>query len=103
LDFGLPSAWASARPSLFGAGIYGSRAIQPHAREDIQEPFVREQQIDPQKYYPKGCHPELLEEWPVDSDLVVPYEAMPPAQKKSMSDRWRQKVKNQKILEEQAR
>jgi ribonuclease Z len=47
--------------------------------------------------------PELLEEWPVEGDLVVPYEAMPPSLKKSMSDRWRQKVNNQKILEEQAK
>lgn len=75
----------------------------PHAREDIQEPFVREQEIDPKKYYPKGYHPELLQEWPVEGDLVVPFDAMPPALKRSMSDRWSQKVRNQKILEEQAK
>lgn len=39
--------------------------------------WVREQEIDPKKYYPKGYHPQLLEEWPVDSDLVVPLEAAP--------------------------
>jgi ribonuclease Z len=77
--------------------------LPKNTREDIQEPFVREQQIDPKKYYPKGYHPELLEEWPVESDLVVPFEDMPPALKKSMSDRWSQKVRNQKILEEQAK
>jgi len=37
----------------------------PKSREDIQEPFVREQQIVPDKYYPEGYKPELLEEWPV--------------------------------------
>jgi hypothetical protein len=32
---------------------------------------------------------------PIESkDLVVPYEDMPPALKKSMSGRWRQKVRN---------
>jgi len=45
----------------------------PTSREKIQEPFVREQQIDPKKYYPEGYHPELLEEWPVEGDLVVPW------------------------------
>ena len=39
----------------------------------------------------------------VEGDLVVPMEGMPPALKKSMSDRWSQKVRNQKILEEQAK
>lgn len=75
----------------------------PHAREDIQEPFVREQEIDPKTYYPKGYYPELLEKWPVEGDLAVPLDDMPPALKKSMSDRWGQKVRNQKVLEDQAK
>ena len=73
----------------------------PTSREEIQEPFVREQQIDPAKYYPEGYYPELLEDWPVGGDLVVPIEQMPENLKQSMGDRWRQKVRNQKILEEQ--
>ena len=75
----------------------------PHAREDIQEPFVREQQIDPIKYYPKGYMPHLLEEWPVADDLVVPMESLPPNLKESMGGAWRHKQKNQKILEEQSK
>jgi hypothetical protein len=74
----------------------------PTSRQEIQEPFVREQQIDPDEYYPEGYKPELLEEWPVDSDLVVPLEMVPENLKDSMGDRWRQRVRNQKILEEQA-
>jgi ribonuclease BN (tRNA processing enzyme) len=73
----------------------------PTSRAEIQEPFVREQQIDPEKYYPEGYHPELLEEWPVEGDLVVPLEHVPDSLKQSMGDRWRQRVRNQKILEEQ--
>ena len=73
----------------------------PTSRQEIQEPFVREQQIDPEKYYPEGYHPELLEDWPVDGDLVVPLDQVPEALKQSMGDRWRQKVRNQKILDEQ--
>ena len=73
----------------------------PTSREEIQEPFVREQQIDPAEYYPEGYYPELLEVWPVGSDLVVPVDQMPESLKNSMGDRWRQRVRNQKILDEQ--
>ena len=75
----------------------------PHSREDIQEPFVREQQIDPAKYYPKGYQPHLLEEWPVEGDLVVPMESLPDNLKRSMSGEWTLKQKNQKILDEQSK
>jgi hypothetical protein len=74
----------------------------PTTREEIQEPFVRDQQIDPEKYYPAGYMPHLLEEWPVAGDLVVPMEALPDKLRDSMGGAWRQKLKNQKILEEQA-
>ncbi|MCK5391680.1 MAG: MBL fold metallo-hydrolase, partial [Deltaproteobacteria bacterium] len=73
----------------------------PTTREKIQEPFVREQQIDPKKYYPKGYHPHLLEEWPVKDDLVVPMEALPDNLKENMGAAWRQKQKNQKVIDEQ--
>ena len=51
--------------------------MPPTDRTKIQEPFVREQQIDPDKYYPKGYKPQLLEEWPADADIVAPVEALP--------------------------
>ncbi|MCK5313843.1 MAG: hypothetical protein KAJ53_01910 [Anaerolineales bacterium] len=38
-------------------------------REGIQEQFIRDAQIPPEKYYPKGYHPVLLEEWSVDGDI----------------------------------
>jgi ribonuclease Z len=58
-------------------------------REDIQEPFVRDQQIDPDEYYPEGYKPMLLEDWPVDSDPVIEVETMPDALKASMGEAWR--------------
>ncbi|MEH6550539.1 MAG: guanitoxin biosynthesis MBL fold metallo-hydrolase GntH [Pseudomonadales bacterium] len=70
------------------------------SREKIQEPYVREMQIDPKKYYPKDYQPELLEEWPIDDDLVVPYDIMPEALKNSMGDAWRKKNANLKAIEE---
>ncbi len=75
----------------------------PTSREEIQEPFVREQQIDPKKYYPKEYTPELLENWPVDGDLVVPVDALPANLKDSMGHSWRQREANKKVLEEQAK
>jgi len=75
----------------------------PTSREEIQEPFVREQQIDPKKYYPEGYMPHLLEEWPVEGDLVAPLDALPDNLKQSMSGEWKLKQKNQKILEEQSK
>lgn len=74
----------------------------PTSREEIQEPFVRDQQIDPKKYYPKDYTPELLEEWPVKGDLVVPLDALPANLKQSMGTSWRQREENQKVLREQA-
>jgi ribonuclease Z len=43
----------------------------------------------------------LLEDWPVDDDLVVPVEALPDNLKDSMGSQWRLQEKNQKILREQ--
>ncbi|GGZ91775.1 hypothetical protein GCM10007028_32760 [Algibacter mikhailovii] len=74
--------------------------LPPTSREKIQEPFVREQEIDPTKYYPEGYHPELLTEWPVKSDLVVPLEGMPETMKKSMGAQWRLKKKNEALIKE---
>ena len=76
----------------------------PHpttSRQEIQEPFVREQQIDPKLYYPPEYLPHLLEEWPVDGDLVVPIDSLPDNLKDSMGQAWRHKQKNLKLLEGQ--
>jgi ribonuclease Z len=75
--------------------------MPPTSRKEIQNQEIRDQQLDPDLYYPKGYKPELLEEWPVDSDLVVPVEDLPPSLLHSMGDRWRQKVENQKVLDAQ--
>ncbi len=75
----------------------------PTDRTKIQNAFVREKQIDPDLYYPEGYKPELLEEWPVDSDLVVPYEALPENLKASMGGHWELTRKNREKLEEMNR
>ena len=68
-------------------------------REDMQEPFIREKEVPPEEYYPEGRQPELLTHWPVEDDLVVPIESMPPAMLEGMGAEWR----NRKAYEEQRR
>jgi ribonuclease BN (tRNA processing enzyme) len=68
--------------------------LPPTSREEIQEPYVREMEIDPELYYPEGYHPLLLTEWPVESDLVVPLEKTPPSMLDGMGAEWRLKKKN---------
>jgi len=70
--------------------------LPPTSREKIQEPFVREQQIDQKKYYAEGYHPVMLEEWPVKSDLVVPLDILPDNLKSGMGEEWQLKQKNLK-------
>jgi ribonuclease BN (tRNA processing enzyme) len=74
--------------------------LPPTSRAEIQEPFVRDQEIDPKKYYPEGYHPHLLQEWPVENDLVIPLENAPADLVENMGAEWRLKNKNRKILEE---
>ena len=74
----------------------------PTSHAEIQEPFVREQQFDTKLYYPEGYHPELLEEWPVGGDLVVPFDSLPENLKESMGAEWRLRQKNRKVPQEQS-
>jgi hypothetical protein len=74
--------------------------LPPTDRAKIQNEWVREQQIDPDEYYPEGYKPDLLEEWPVDKDLVAPVEALPPNLKASMGGHWEYTQRNRKKLKE---
>jgi hypothetical protein len=64
---------------------------------------VREQEIDPKKYYPEDYHPELLTEWPVKDDLVIPLDQLPENLKKSMGEAWRLKQKNLEALKSEGK
>jgi hypothetical protein len=66
----------------------------------MQEPFVREKEIDPAKYYPDGYHPELMTEWPVESDLVVPVDVLPESMFQSMGENWRDREVYKKHISE---
>src|SRR5208282_3019544 len=55
----------------------------------------------PNLYYPKGYHPQLLPEWPVTTDLVVPLTALPPKMLDSMGEAWRKKQENLEVLKKE--
>jgi len=69
-------------------------------RADIQEPFIRDQEIPPEDYYPAGYQPNLLREWPVDSDIVIPTEVMPPQMLAGMGAAWRERQAYKKHISE---
>ena len=72
----------------------------PTSRQEIQEPFVREQEIPPAEYYPEGYHPEVLDEWPISGDLVVPLDQMPPQMLAGMGDAWQKRKAYKKHISE---
>ncbi len=51
--------------------------VPRNTREGIQEPTIREAQIPPEEYYPKGYKPELLEDWPAKKPLFIPQDQVP--------------------------
>ena len=67
-----------------------------HARKDIQQQEIRDLEIDPKLYYPKGYHPELLTEWPVADDFVVSTKDLPEALKKGMGEAAKDRAKLRK-------
>jgi ribonuclease BN (tRNA processing enzyme) len=46
-------------------------------RPDIQEQSIRDAEINPDLYYPKGYKPELLPFWPSDKPVFIPEDKVP--------------------------
>ena len=81
----------------------GGQLVVPHpptSRDEIQDPFVREMEIPPSEYYPEDYHPDLLTTWPVDGDLVVPLDALPPELLEGMGQSWREQQTYKKHISE---
>lgn len=75
----------------------------PTSRAKIQEPFVRDQEIDPADYYPRNYEPDRLPDWPVEGDLVIPTEALPEELRQSMGEAHPKKAANLEVLREAPR
>jgi len=46
--------------------------LPDHAVKDIQSQWIRDMEIPPEAYFPKGYHPELLLEWPMKEVITMP-------------------------------
>ena len=88
--------WRSESPQF---DFTNGQLVVPHpptSREEIQEPFVRDNEIDPALYYPEGYMPELLPQWPVEGDLVVPLEQAPEDLVEGTGQSWRIREANRR-------
>ena len=52
-----------------------------HRRQDVQEQSIRDAEIPPDQYYPKGYQPHLLPFWPSDKPIFLPEKQVPEAMK----------------------
>ncbi|MFI4933575.1 MAG: guanitoxin biosynthesis MBL fold metallo-hydrolase GntH [Caulobacterales bacterium] len=52
-----------------------------HTRSEIQQASIRAAEIDPDKYYPHGYRPRLIEDWPTRKAVYLPAKMVPPAMK----------------------
>ena len=43
-----------------------------HRPYDLINETIESNEIEPEKWYPKGHKPELIREWPLTKDLEIP-------------------------------
>ena len=77
---GVVPRYPSMSPPKFDIAAMGGLVIPAprHKREDIQQQSIRDAQISPDDYYPKGYKPDLLEGWPTDKPVFIPKDKVPP-------------------------
>ena len=77
---GVVPAYPNIAPPVFDIPADGGLVIPApkNKRTDIQEQSIRDAEIDPNLYYPKGYRPELLEAWPSDKPVFLPQKMVPP-------------------------
>ena len=71
-------------PPQFDVAAEGGLVIPvpKNRRQDIQEQSIRDAEISPDKYYPKGYQPELLTLWPSEKPIFLPENMVPDQMKK---------------------
>ncbi len=85
---GVVSDYPNTKPPQAHVSIakYGGLVVpQPqYSREDLQEQFIRDAEIPPEKYYPEGYTPELMTVWPATKPIFIPAENVPKGMKSRM-------------------
>jgi hypothetical protein len=54
------------------------RFLGTAASQDFQEQSIRDAEIPPDEYYPKGYKPELIPFWPTTKPIFIPADQVPP-------------------------
>ena len=75
---GVIAEFSNVAAPKFDVQAQGGLVIPPakYNRSDIQQKSIRDAEIAPNKYYPKGYAPEKIDEWPTKKPLFIPAEAM---------------------------
>jgi ribonuclease Z len=75
---GVIAEYSNVAPPKFDVQAQGGLVIPPakYNRTDIQQQSIRDAEIPPENYYPKGYAPEAITEWPTDKPLFIPAEMM---------------------------
>ena len=80
---GIVPDFPSMSPPKFDVAAMGGLVIPaPRVkRQDVQEQSIRDAEIPPDDYYPKGYKPELMPFWPTDKPIFIAEDKVPPGLK----------------------
>jgi ribonuclease Z len=81
---GVVPKYPSISPPQFDVRPGDGLVIPPprhHSRADIQSKAIRDAEINPDLYYPRGYHPQMLQAWPSTKPIYLPEKMVPPAMK----------------------
>ena len=77
---GVVPDFPSQAPPKFDIAAMGGLVIPAprNKRQDFQEQSIRDGEIPPDDYYPKGYKPELIPFWPTSKPVFIPADKVPP-------------------------
>jgi ribonuclease Z len=67
------SKYPNMSPPQFDMAPNGGLVVPapPNWRQDVQEQAIRDAEIPPDRYYPKGYQPDMLPFWPSDKPIFL--------------------------------
>ena len=84
---GVVPRYPNMAPPLFDVSPGGGLVVPApkNTRRGLQEDSIRDAEISPDDYYPPGHKPVLIEDWPTDKPIYLPYELVPPSMRKPIA------------------
>ena len=76
---GMVSKYPNMSPPQFDMASNGDLVVPvpPNRRQDVQEQAIRDAEIPPDRYDPKGYQPDMLPFWPSDKPIFLPENMVP--------------------------